>query len=73
MAITTSDIIEAAGGTAAISSALEIPFQTVTNWRVRSSIPSRYQRAILTLAKGKITAEQMIDAHADPTFLARTS
>lgn len=62
--MTTADIIDALGGVAAVSRALNIPPTTVGNWRARNSIPARHHQAILTEAGGRVTAEQIIAAHS---------
>jgi hypothetical protein len=59
-----SDIIDLLGGPTAISVAVGLPSTTVQNWRIRQSIPARYQAEILTLAAGSVTADQIVAAHA---------
>lgn len=59
-----TDIIDALGGPAKVSSATGININTVRNWHDRKSIPARYHAAILRIAEGKLTAEEIVAAHA---------
>lgn len=58
------DIIDLLGGVAPISAALAIHPNTVSNWKARESIPARYHSDVLRFGGGKITAEQLVQAHA---------
>lgn len=58
------DIIDALGGPAKVSAATGININTVRNWHERQSIPARYHASVLQIAKGEITAEQIVAAHA---------
>lgn len=59
-----TDIIDALDGPAKVSKATGININTVRNWYDRKSIPARYHAAILRIAEGKVTAEQIIAAHS---------
>lgn len=59
-----ADIIELLGDTTAVSVSLGLPVMTVGNWKGRNSIPARYHAAVIKIGAGKITAEQLIMAHA---------
>jgi len=59
-----AQIINALGGVTVISTALNLPPTTVGNWRLRNSIPARHHHSILKLSGGKITADQIVAAHA---------
>lgn len=59
-----AQIIDRIGGVASISDALRIPLTTVGNWRARNSIPARHHQAVIGIAGGKITAAEIIAAHA---------
>jgi hypothetical protein len=63
MAMTVADIIDLLGGPKAVGKAMRIPPTTVGNWKVRQSIPSRHYAALLRLGCGRITAEQLVQAH----------
>lgn len=56
-------IIDDVGGASVIARALGLPTARVGKWRERASIPARYHLAILLLDE-KLTAEQMVSAHA---------
>lgn len=62
--MTAPDIIDALGGALALAKLLDLPPTTVGNWRSRKSIPARYHHAVLEAGGGKITAEQIVLAHA---------
>lgn len=63
--MTVSQIIHALGGPVAVGEKLGISEYAVKNWRARGSIPSRYHHALLLMAAGHITADQIVAAHAD--------
>jgi hypothetical protein len=58
------DIIDILDGPAKVSEATGIHINTIRNWYDRKSIPARYHADILRIAEGKISAEQIIAAHA---------
>ena len=62
--MTAAEIIDELGGALALSRSLSLPPTTVGNWRARNSIPARYHHAVLAAAAGKVTADQIIMAHA---------
>jgi urease accessory protein UreH len=64
MSTTVSDIIDLLGGPTVISTRLNLPPTTVSNWKVRGSIPARHHLALIHLSGGKITGDQMALAHA---------
>ena len=64
VAMNARDIIDALGGPAKISEATGININTVRNWYDRKSIPARYHADILRVEAGKVTAEQIVEAHA---------
>ena len=61
---TVADIIDAMGGVIPASTKLFLPQTTVGNWKARNSIPARYHHAVLSASDGKITAAQIVQAHA---------
>jgi hypothetical protein len=66
--VTPGGIIERLGGPVAVARYCGAPITTVKNWRDRQSIPARYHRALLNMAKDDgvdLTADQIADAH-DP-------
>jgi DNA-binding transcriptional regulator YdaS (Cro superfamily) len=62
--MTVAEIIDTLGGPTALSNSLGLPSTTVSNWRIRQSIPARYHQALLSIADGKVTAAQIVAAHA---------
>ena len=62
--MTAAEIIDQIGGAMAVSRALNLPSTTVSNWRARNSIPAKWHRAVLAVGDGKVTAEQIVNAHA---------
>ena len=58
-----ADIIDRLGGAPTLARALSLPVNTVANWRVRGSIPAKHHGDVLAVADGKVSAEEMIDAH----------
>lgn len=65
-----ADIIDALGGPAEVSKLLKAPVNTVRNWRERKSIPAKYHGAILSVAAGRVTAEEIIAAHTGSAEVA---
>lgn len=61
---TPAELIERVGGPGPLSRRINVPSTTVGNWHARNSIPARYHHAVLQASDGKITAEEMIQAHA---------
>lgn len=70
--MTAADIIDALGGPTVVSAALNLPTTTVGNWKGRNSIPARYHAAVLKLSNGKVTADQIVAAHASVEFAIST-
>lgn len=60
-----AEIIDILGGPSIVSKALGLPAMTVGNWRLRNSIPARHHHAILGMSAGKVTADQIVWAHAE--------
>lgn len=63
--MTVAEIIDALGGVTAISDKLKLPPTTVGNWRSRKSIPARYHHSLVAMSGGKITADDLVLAHAE--------
>lgn len=63
--MTAAQIIDALGGAPAVSKALKLPVTTVANWRSRKSIPARYHHSLIAISNGKITADDLVSAHAE--------
>lgn len=63
-AMNARDIIDTLGGPAKVSEATGININTVRNWYERKSIPARYHADLLRIEEGKVTAEQIVAAHA---------
>jgi hypothetical protein len=57
------------GGVASVSARLSLPRTTVSNWKVRGSIPARYHLALIHLSDGKITGDQIATAHAGKSMV----
>ena len=70
MLATVDEVIEALGGTGAVSDAKGLPASTVSSWRIRGSIPADRWHDILELAhllgRHDITAELLTMLHARP-------
>jgi len=62
--MTAAQIIDTLGGAVFVSKALHLTSTTVGNWRARNSIPARYHHAVLSISEGKITADEIVAAHA---------
>jgi len=62
------DVIEALGGSAAVSAARELPYTTVASWKARCAIPAREWPGLVKLARerGKhgVTLEKLAELHA---------
>lgn len=60
-------IIDKLGGATAVAVFCGVPANTAANWKARRSIPARYHRTILDMARAKevtLTADNLADAHA---------
>jgi hypothetical protein len=68
--MTASDILDALGGPTVVSAALNLPATTVQNWKGRNRIPARYHASVLKLSNGKLTADQIVAAHASVEIAA---
>lgn len=64
MRIRPAELIDRLGGAGQLSQRLRLPSSTVWNWYKRNSIPARYHQAVLNVAEGKVTADEVVAAHA---------
>lgn len=60
-----SEMIDMCGGPYELGRTIGQPATTVGNWGLRNSIPAKYHCAVLMASDGKITAEQIVLAHAN--------
>jgi hypothetical protein len=63
-----SELIEPLGGTSAVAAALALPVTTVSSWKVRDQLPSRYWAPIINLARERriagISLERLVELHS---------
>lgn len=67
MCMTPSDIIDKLGGPSAVGAHCSVPVTTAGNWKLRQSIPARYHRSLLNMAREievDLSADEIADAHA---------
>ncbi len=48
-----AEILEGLGGSAAVATALELPYTTVASWKARGSVPSAYWSPLIALARAR--------------------
>lgn len=61
------DVIEALGGSAAVSIARQLPYTTVASWKARGTIPAREWPGLVKLARERgtrgVTLQKLAELH----------